>query len=174
ESRELDPLNFEVVALEREAPTPLRVTLETPANRVRGTAPRRQGTRRARGATWGRRGNRGGVTAPGIQVTGRVSSGAGVRRVVVTLNAVEVARLEEAPPRPVLRLNVPVTLRRGQNVLLVTAGDTTGETGQEARTVFSDPAAEARAARGLLAGPGPLRAQAPPPGPGLEIALVEP
>ena len=149
ESRELSPLNFEVVALEREAPAPLRVTLETPANRVR-------------------------VTDPRIQVTGRVSSGAGVRRVVVTLNAVEVARLEEAPPRPVIRLNVPVTLRRGQNVLLVTAEDTTGETIQEARTVFYDAATEAREARGLLAGPGPVRAQAAPPGAGLEIALVEP
>ena len=117
------------------------MTLETPANRVR-------------------------VIDPRIQVTGRVSSGAGVRRVVVTLNAVEVARLEEAPPRPVIRLNVPVTLRRGQNVLLVTAEDTTGETIQEARTVFYDAATEARAARGLLAGPGPVRVQAVPPAPG--------
>jgi caspase domain-containing protein len=161
ESRELVPMNFEVVALEREAPAALRVILDTPADRAR-------------------------VAEPNLLLTGRVSSGAGITRVVVTLNAVEVAQIDErAAPKAVVRLNIPIVLRRGQNVLLVTALDAAGETVQEARTVFYDPTtarAEGRGPRDRRlaaaggaggAGPGVPTAQAPRED-AIAITLAEP
>jgi hypothetical protein len=133
ESRTLPPLSFEVVAVEQDPQASLRVTLESPPDQAR-------------------------LGSPALLVSGRASSGAGITRVTVTLNAVEVSRIDTAAtPRPVVRLSVPVTLRRGQNVLLVTATDASGETVQEARTVHHDPDLRAatdapRAASGPVAG----------------------
>ena len=159
ESLALNPLNFQVVALDpsdRVGRSPLQVTLEEPADQARLTTDR-------------------------LMVVGKVTGGQGITQVTVTLNAVEVARVDERDqPKPILRLNLAVTLRAGQNVLLVTATDTTGETHQAARTVFYDPAPKQAAAgtrwaalRGALAArgrapdreaPAPSFAQATPPG----------
>jgi uncharacterized caspase-like protein len=151
ESFDLAALNFEVVALEPSNQTergPLRVTLEEPADQAR-------------------------VTTDRILVVGKVTGGQGITQVTVTLNAVEVTRVDErAQPKPIVRLNLPVTLREGQNVLLVTATDASGETQQSARTVFYEPAPKQAGAgsrwaalRGALVGlPAALMAQAVPPG----------
>jgi len=64
-----------------------------------------------------------------------VSGGKGVSRVLVTLNGVEVARLEERTAPRTLPVNVPVTLREGQNTLVVTATDPDGLAQQEIRAV---------------------------------------
>jgi hypothetical protein len=161
ESRTLDPLNFEVVALDPirpGRPPSLQVVLEEPADQARMSTDR-------------------------LLVVGKVTGGQGVTQVAVTLNAVEVARIDErAEPRPIIRLRVPVTLREGQNVILVTATDAAGETHQAARTVFYDPAPKQAAAgtrwaalRGALAAvaPAALMAQAAPPG-GFQLTLSTP
>ena len=125
ESLTSTPLNFQVVALEpsdRVGRAPLQVTLEEPADQARLTTDR-------------------------LHVVGKVTGGQGITQVTVTLNAVEVARFDERDqPKPIVRLNLPVTLREGQNVLLVTATDAAGETQQAARTVFYEPAPKQAAA----------------------------
>jgi hypothetical protein len=119
ESLRISVLNFEVVALDSNRLVqrpPLQVVLEEPADQARLTTDR-------------------------VLVVGKVTSGRGIRLVTLTLNAVEVARLEEREePKTIVRLNHAVTLRPGQNVLLVTATDAAGETHQAARTVFCEPA----------------------------------
>jgi Caspase domain len=152
DSFDLPALNFEVVALEpRDAVgrTPLQVTLEEPADQAR-------------------------LTTDKLQVVGKVTGGQGITQVIVTLNAIEVARVDERDqPKPILRLNLAVALRAGQNVLLVTATDAAGETQQAARTVYYDAAPTQAAAgsrwaalRGALAAlaAGTRVTQTPPPG----------
>ncbi|HET7876046.1 MAG TPA: caspase family protein [Methylomirabilota bacterium] len=74
-------------------------------------------------------------------VVAAVASGAkGVSRVLVTLNGVEVARVEERAPQRAVPVNVALKLQEGQNILVVTASDTDGVTQQEVRTVFFDRA----------------------------------
>jgi hypothetical protein len=110
--------DFELVALDQSTPAPLRIALESPSDQVH-------------------------VTAETIAVTGKATSGRGIDLVTVTLNAVEVARLEPPDgPQPIVRIDLSATLRPGQNVLLVTATDASGETTQEARTVFYEPAGQ--------------------------------
>jgi hypothetical protein len=158
ESLFLSGMNFEVVALEPNSEArrpPLQAILEEPADQAR-------------------------VTADRVLVVGKVTGGQGITLVTLTLNAVEVARLDEgAEPKAIVRLNHAVTLRPGQNVLLVTATDAAGETRQAARTVFYEPvprqastATRWAALRGALAawggahrviGPGAGVAQTPPP-----------
>jgi hypothetical protein len=104
--------DFELVALDRPALAPLRITLESPPDDAH-------------------------VTDDTLAITGKATSGRGIAQVTVTLNAVEVARIEPRDgPTPIVRVDLSVTLRPGQNVLLVTATDASGETAQEARTVF--------------------------------------
>ena len=106
--------DFELVALDRPTAAPLRVALESLPDQVH-------------------------VTGETLAVTGKATSGRGVAQVTVTLNAVEVARIEPPDgPQLIVRIDLSVTLRPGQNVLLVTATDASGETAQEARTVFYD------------------------------------
>jgi len=69
-------------------------------------------------------------------LAGFAAGGRGPRRLVVTLNGREVARREESAPASSLAFHAPVTLREGQNTLVVTATDGEGATQQEARTVY--------------------------------------
>ena len=66
------------------------------------------------------------------------SGGKGVSRVVVTLNGVVVARLEERAPQRAMPVNVALKLEEGQNVVVVTAFDADGITQQEMRAVVYD------------------------------------
>ena len=81
-------------------------------------------------------------TDPAV-LTGRVTSGKGVSRVVVTVNGETVAtQLPEGGPKRSVALKVPLTLRDGKNVVLVTATDANGTSTQEARTVvYEEPVA---------------------------------
>jgi hypothetical protein len=107
-------LAFQVVALEEPAPGLLQVALQEPMEQVR-------------------------FTTQGIVVAGKVTGGKGVTWVSVTLNGGEVSRQEERQaPRSDIILNLPITLREGKNVLLVTAADPEGNTVQAARVIFYD------------------------------------
>ena len=74
-------------------------------------------------------------------LAGFAAGGRGARRLVVTLNGLEVARREESAPASSLAFHTPVTLREGQNTLVVTATDGQGATQQEARTVYYEKVA---------------------------------
>jgi hypothetical protein len=113
EGRDVGPLAFQVVAVDREIPAPLQIAVEEPKDQ-------------------------GKVLVPGTLVTGRVTAGKGIARVTVTLNGQEVYRREDPEPAKKLPLDVRLQLQDGKNVVLVTATDTAGETRQEARTVFYD------------------------------------
>ncbi len=98
------------------APPPLTVTLSSPADRLR-------------------------VEQDAIALAGVVAGGRGVARVTVTLNGAEVTKREEAPPARAVPLNMPITLREGQNTLVVTAIDADGAVQQEVRAVeYARPA----------------------------------
>jgi hypothetical protein len=71
-----------------------------------------------------------------LAVAGLVSGGKGVSRVSVALNGVEISRREERAPQRAVAVNLPVTLREGQNTLVVTASEVDGTVSQEVRTVF--------------------------------------
>ncbi|HET7876739.1 MAG TPA: caspase family protein, partial [Methylomirabilota bacterium] len=76
------------------------------------------------------------VSQEALVVAAVASGGKGVSRVLVTLNGVEVARVEERAPQRAVPVNVALKLREGQNILVVTASDADGATQQEVRTVF--------------------------------------
>jgi Caspase domain len=80
------------------------------------------------------------VDQESIALAGLASSGKGVRRVLVTLNGVEVSRLEERAPLQALPVNLPLKLQDGQNTIVVTATDADGVTQQDVRAVFFDRA----------------------------------
>jgi hypothetical protein len=80
-------------------------------------------------------GDRARVEQDRITLAGIVSGGRGIARVTVTLNGGELTRREETPPARAVPLNVPVTLREGQNTLVVTATDVDGGVQQEVRAV---------------------------------------
>ncbi len=74
-------------------------------------------------------------------LAGIASSGRGVTRVLVTLNGIEVSRLEEKTPPPSLPVNLAIKLREGQNLLVVTAIDAAGGVHQEVRSIdYEKPA----------------------------------
>jgi hypothetical protein len=59
---------------------------------------------------------------------------------VATVNGAEVASVDEQrAPKPEIPLNVPVKLREGKNVVIVTATDAEGTSRQEARGMFYLP-----------------------------------
>jgi hypothetical protein len=108
----LDLMAFQVVALDQPSSAPLQVALREPLNQAR-------------------------LTSQGIVVHGKVTGGKGVSVVSVTLNGAEVSRQEERQaPKSEVTLNLPITLREGKNVLLVTAADPEGNTAQAARILF--------------------------------------
>src|SRR3970282_1867317 len=73
-----------------------------------------------------------------IALAGLASSGKGVRRVVVTLNGVEVSRLGERAAQGPLSGHPPLKLRECQNAIVFTATDADGVTQQDVRAVFFD------------------------------------
>jgi hypothetical protein len=112
------------VAVEQPASAPISVTLFAPADQAR-------------------------IAPSETVLTGRITAGKGVARVTVSVNGEEVARQEERTAMPEVRLGVPVRLRAGRNVLLVSATDAAGETREAARTVLHDPGAEREAAEAV-------------------------
>ena len=78
------------------------------------------------------------VDQESIALAGLASSGKGVTRVLVTLNGVEVSRLEERAAQRTLPVNLPLKLREGQNTIVVTAIDADGVIQQDVRAVFFD------------------------------------
>ena len=63
-----------------------------------------------------------------------VAGGGGVSRVSVTVNGLEVARLEPKTPQRALPVNVALKLREGANTVVVTATEPDGRVSQEVRT----------------------------------------
>ena len=109
-----DFLKFQVVAVDRPDLAPLQVALHEPKDQAR-------------------------LTAEKTVVLGKVAADTGVARITVTLNGAEVSTQEEKKaPKKELALNLPIKLKEGKNVLLVTATDSTGKPHQEARTLFYD------------------------------------
>ncbi|MBI3030314.1 MAG: caspase family protein, partial [Candidatus Rokubacteria bacterium] len=130
DSKNLGTIDFQVVAVERPEAVPLQVALLEPKDQVR-------------------------VSKEEVEVTGKVTTGKWVERITVTLNGDEVAAFDErAKPKKERPLSLPLKLREGKNVLIVTALEAGGETRQEARTVFYDKPA-----------PPPVVATKPAPAP---------
>jgi hypothetical protein len=84
------------------------------------------------------------ISAPGDQarverervgLAGIVSSRAGIRRVVVTVDGVLAAARDEPTLPPSVALDLPLTLREGANSIVVAVTDGTGVTRRDARTV---------------------------------------
>jgi hypothetical protein len=150
ESKDMLGMRFEVVALERTAPAPLTVALQTPREEER-------------------------VTNPLVELTGKAAGGKGIARVTMSLNGTDLpAPGPGGAPRREVALRVPLRLQEGRNVVLVTATGADGTTRQEARVVFYDkPVAaapppvsgERKLAPGVAApdAPKPPAAVAPPP-----------
>jgi uncharacterized caspase-like protein len=81
------------------------------------------------------------IGVDGFTIGGKVMAGKGLATVTVTVNGVEVAaRGDRSAPKPEIALDVPVKLREGKNVVIVTATDADGTSRQEARGVFYAPA----------------------------------
>jgi len=106
-------------------------------------------------------------------IGGKVTAGKGLAAVTVTVNGAEVAtRDERKAPKPEIELNVPVKLREGRNVVIVTATDADGTSRQEARGMFYLPpggpaVGGSPGGRPLAEGrPGPPPLQNRPGGPG--------
>jgi hypothetical protein len=141
-SGDLGFLTFQVLAVDRRGQAPLQVALREPKDQAR-------------------------VTTGRIKVTGRVTGGKGGARVTVTLNGVEISRKDgTATPETEVALEIPIMLREGRNILLVTAADHGGATYQEARTLYFDkPTAQppSTALPPIAATPAPV--QTPPPAP---------
>jgi len=106
-------LRFEVVAVDPEETSPLRVAIESPAEHdalILGDA----------------------------ELIGKVSGGKGVSRLTVSLNGATVTTEDaRGEPRRLMLVKVPLKgLREGKNVVILSATDPTGQTTQEARTVY--------------------------------------
>ena len=138
-SPEIYLLNLRVVAIDRPELTPLDLALREPKEQAR-------------------------VTSDGIVLIGKATSGKGVTQVAVTLNGAEVSKLEDkVAPKSEVELDLPIKLREGKNILIVTAVDAAGETRQQARTLFYEK-------------PPPLPPEAPksPPAPPAPPAVTKP
>src|SRR5439155_190205 len=88
-----------------------------------------------------------------VALAGLASGGRQVRRVVVSVNGLEVSRQE--PGAPSVAVNLPLKLREGQNTVVVTVTDADGVTQQEVRTVIYDKPKPVAAATGTAAAPPP-------------------
>ncbi|MFQ5946405.1 MAG: caspase domain-containing protein [Anaerolineae bacterium] len=148
ESFGLESLNFQVVALDRPQPAPLKVIVDEPRDKARLTTDR-------------------------IGVDGKVTSGAGVARVTATLNGAEVFGRDEQGASDV-KLRFPITLREGKNVLLITATDVNGNRQQQARALFYDRPPSASVGAPSL-GPPVVSARPPKkPLPPLQLVISSP
>jgi hypothetical protein len=157
QSTSIDALNFEVISLEhsalrrRAAPPPAAVV---PRHRRRGARGLQSVPTAARASAPAvpaeplqslspREGPAAGEPAT-LALAAVASGGKGVSRVVVTLNGVVVARLEERAPQRAMPVNVALKLEEGQNVVVVTAIDADGITQQEMRAVVYDKVTRSR------------------------------
>lgn len=73
-----------------------------------------------------------------VRLTGRVTSPRGLARVSMTLNGATVFRRDEPSPAPDVPVQAPLTLREGDNTIVVTAVDADGRIEQDVRTVRFD------------------------------------
>ena len=115
------------------------------------------------------------IGVDGFTIGGKVTAGKGLAKVFVTVNGAEVASVDEQrSPKPEIALNVPIKLREGRNVVIVTATDADGTSRQEARGMLYLPPGGAVGAgvpggRPLPPGarphlPGSATRPGPPPG----------
>ncbi len=145
-------LDFQLVAADQSAPAALQVILDDPKDQVR-------------------------TSSAETMVGGKVTAGAGVARVLATLNGAEIlARAERSPPQEVA-LSFSVPLREGKNVLLVTVTDTKGQTKQEARVIFRDRSTGQPVASGPRPpspAPAPVTPAPPPVAPAPKPAPASP
>jgi uncharacterized caspase-like protein len=124
-------LNFEIAGLDRPAAGPIQFALDGLPEKER-------------------------IGVDGFTVGGKVTAGKGLATVAVTVNGTEVATVDERrAPKPEIALNVPVKLREGKNVVIVTATDADGATRQEARGVFYLPPGRPAVAGVPASGPPP-------------------
>ena len=106
------------------------------------------------------------IGVDGFTIGGKVTAGKGLATVAVTVNGAEVAtRDERRAPKPEIELNVPIKLREGKNVVIVTATDADGTSRQEARAVIYLPPPGSAVAGLPGAGPPPEGRPGPPPFP---------
>lgn len=157
QSASIDALNFEVISLEHPptvaapAPPPAAAVPATPPlaavpARPAGPAARPPATPPAPAVpgstalevTISSPKDQQRVSQQTLALAAVASGGKGVSRVVVTLNGVVVARLEERAPQRAMPVNVALKLEEGQNVVVVTAIDADGVTQQEMRAVVYD------------------------------------
>ena len=132
-------LKFQIAGLERPAAGPIQFALEGLPEKDR-------------------------ISVDGFTIGGKVTAGKGLAAVAVTVNGAEVAtRDERSAPKPEIALNVPIKLREGKNVVIVTATDADGTSRQEARGVIYLPPGGSAAAG--LPGGGPLPEGRPGPPP---------
>ncbi len=136
--------DFQLLALDRPVMVPLQVVLNQPRDQAH-------------------------ATSENMLLAGKVSAGKGITRVSITLNGQEISTQgEERTPKTEMGLQVPLKLRVGKNVVLVTATDTTGDILQEARTLYYD--------KGVSPGTGPAASSGPgtPIPPPLQVTLSSP
>ncbi len=133
-------IGFQVVAVERPGPSLFQIVFEGLPDQTR-------------------------VTTDRIALAGRVSASRGVSRVTVNLNGQDISKQEEKQAvKKELALSVPLQLKEGKNLLLVTAVDAGGDTRQEARTVLFE---KSRSVSPAL--PSPVAALPP-----FEVSLASP
>jgi len=131
-------LKFQIAGLDRPAAGPIQFVLEGLPERDR-------------------------IGVDGFTIGGKVMAGKGVATVSVTVNGAEVAtRDERSAPKPEISLNVPIKLREGKNVVIVTATDADGTSRQEARGVLYLPPG-GPAVAGLPGGGPPPEGRPGPP-----------
>jgi hypothetical protein len=149
--------SFQIVALDRPSsePKPPEINVESPADQAT-------------------------LSEPEIVLATTVTSGKGVAGLTLTLNGEEVQQWEwDLPSTPVRekRFDVPVTLKEGKNLILVTARDRDGASRQEARTLFYErptPQASATGGTAPSASPPPPIPSAPAKPTASEPATVAP
>jgi hypothetical protein len=126
-------LQFDLVAVDPEETAPLQVGLREPKDQARfGGA----GETIAAGSVIGGKG----VAEVTVSLNGEVVSRERDTEVVSRERDINVVSREPDIPRrrKTVLVNVPLKLREGKNVLIVTATDPAGASTQEARTVFYD------------------------------------